>query len=829
MIRLLSLGRIKRAFFVLMVLLTLGGAVHGLANQDLPQNIKIIQVGGNNDFAPYEFIDAKGRASGYTVELMQAVLRQVGLEAEITLGPWQEMLKKLEDRQIDALTGLLYSEERGQRFDFSVPHTIISYAIFVRKGAPYNSIEALKNKEAVVVQDVYAHEWLKSNQFTSNVIMVQTPGEVLRQLSSGQHDFAVLPQLHGLELMRRMKLSNLETIGPPVLSQKFCFAVAAGHADLLAKLNEGLMLLQKSGDYDRLFLKWFSLYEQKTRYWRVGSRIGLVLLALMLLVIAWNLTLKKAVARKTIAVQKSRTLLSQIVEGMPMPTFVVDRANHLTHWNKACEVLTGASASQVLGTAGHNQFFYAEKRLPISQLVLEESAGSTLFTCTASRLVEGACELEFHFQREGRPSKWLYGTAATLRTPEGEVIGAIESWQDLTEYKRMEAQLIQSQKMEAIGTLAGGISHDFSNMLTAIMANTELARRASKSNSQAMDALQKVLDVCDHAKRLIRRILIFSRQSEVEIKPARIDALVNEAIDLIRATLPSAMKVERDIQSQALVSVDATQLHQVLMNLCANAAHAMGGRRGTLTIRLASLNLESEPLPEELSPERGPYVKISVSDTGHGIPEEIINRIFDPFFTTKKRGEGTGMGLSVSHGIIKRFGGAITVASRVGHGATFNIFLPAIQSDAELVPFAIEQMPKGKEHLLVVGHNAAPLTETLPKLERLGYRVTVRKNAQEAIELLQAQTEEINLIIAAGPPAEYMPTDELRAIKKVGPAIPIILAAGYGVDLEQSLAYQIGVEAVIREPIIVGELAGLLRKLLGQEEKEALIGAYNSK
>ena len=787
-----------------------------------PPQKRMIRVGGNNDFAPYEFADTDGRPNGYTVALMQAVAHQVGLEADITLGPWQEMLKKLEDKKIDALTGLLYSKERDEKFDFSVPHTIISYAIFVRKGEPYHAVDDLKNKQVIVVQDVYAHEWLKTNHFTSHIISVKGPREALYLLNAGQHDFAVLPRLQGLELIRQVGLKNIETIGPPVLTQKFCFAVTASNADLLAELNEGLVLFQKTGEYDRLFLKWFSLYEQKMRYWRYGLFIGLILFGAMSVIVVWNITLKKSVARKTKALQKSQALLSQIVQGLPMPTFVVDRSNNVTHWNKACESLTGVDADQVLGTSKHNSVFFGKRRLPLSQPILEKYSGGTLLACQASTLVEGAREMEFQFQREGRQSKWLYGTAAALRAPDDEVIGAIESWQDISEYKRLEAQLIQTQKMEAIGTLAGGISHDFNNMLTAIMANTELARQALKSDTKVLGILEKVLEICDHAKRLIRRILIFSRQTELEIKPGCIDIMVNEAIDLFRATLPSTIQIERVIQSSALVSVDVTQLHQVLMNLCANAAHAMESRSGTLTVRLTPVDQNNALLPGDLAPGRGPYVKLSVSDTGHGIPKAIIDRIFDPFFTTKKRGEGTGMGLSVSHGIVKRFGGAITVDGRVGHGTTFNIFLPVIPDEAESALFNIEKIPKGRERLLVVSSNVKPMPDTLPKLESIGYQLTVCENAQKAIALMESAADGFDLVIVVSPPPDYVSDDGLRAIKKVRPGLPIILTVGYGVDIEGTLATQMGVDAVIRESIIFGELAELLRKLLDQEEKEAI-------
>ncbi|HSO20345.1 MAG TPA: ATP-binding protein, partial [Desulfosarcina sp.] len=292
------------------------------------------------------------------------------------------------------------------------------------------------------------------------------------------------------------------------------------------------------------------------------------------------------------------------------------------------------------------------------------------------------------------------------------------------EKKALGRQLRQAQKMEAVGTLAGGIAHDFNNILSAVIGFTEMAMEDAGQDAFLHHNMEQVLQAGLRAKHLVQQILTFSRQSEHEMRPVQLRRIIQEACDLLRASLPTTIEIKTDIRTDAFIMGDPTQMHQVLMNLCTNAGHAMRDRGGRLTITLR------EAAAEEIREKRLPgmtaeaYLALTVADTGHGIPGNILDRIFDPFFTTKEHTEGTGMGLSVAHGIVKSHRGSIDVESRTGEGSLFRIYLPRVVTDAQEENRAAAALPEGTERVLFVDDEAMLVDMSRQILQRLGYRVT---------------------------------------------------------------------------------------------------------
>ncbi len=390
-----------------------------------------------------------------------------------------------------------------------------------------------------------------------------------------------------------------------------------------------------------------------------------------------------------------------------------------------------------------------------------------------------------------------------------------EQKQAQEEKKNLEYQLQQAQKMEAIGTLAGGIAHDFNNILSVIIGYTELILMNAQVDSEVRQNLKEIFSASKHARDMVKQILAFSRQNKQERKPIQVAHIVKEALKMLRASLPATISIQQKIEKNTgIIEADPTQIHQVLMNLCTNAAHAIDEKDGELEIRLANVDLERNAAAKIPDLYPGPFLKLSVRDTGDGIAPEALPQIFNPYFTTKEKGEGTGLGLAVVQGIIKSLNGAITVDSEVGKGSTFHVYLPTIKrelADEEEIP---KPLPMGYERILFVD-DEQPLVEIGKQmLERLGYKVDTRTSSIEALNLFKADPSRFDLVITD----IVMPnmTGDRLSDKLIGirPDIPIVLCTGYSEKFTHKHASEKGIEAFLMKPLVMQDLASTVRQAL---------------
>jgi PAS domain S-box-containing protein len=382
------------------------------------------------------------------------------------------------------------------------------------------------------------------------------------------------------------------------------------------------------------------------------------------------------------------------------------------------------------------------------------------------------------------------------------------------EKRKLEARLQRGQKMETIGTLAGGIAHDFNNILATIMGFTEISLCNVEKDTQLYTNLQQVLQAVGRAKDLIKQILTFSRQTAQERKPVLVKLIVNEALRLLRASLPSTIQIHGDVQSDALVLADPTQIHQILMNLCTNAGHAMREEGGVLEVKLVNVKLDADCTACHLDMKPGASLNLTVSDTGCGMPPEVLDRIFDPFFTTKETGEGTGMGLSVVHGIVRAMSGAITVYSEPGQGSTFKVYFPVIEKRLEPQVSDVEAVPTGSERILFIDDEPALADIGKQTLETLGYDVTTRTSSIEALELFKTRPDRFDLVITDMTMPNMTGDNLAGELIRIRPEIRVILCTGYSAKVNEQQAMALGIRAFVWKPVVRREIATAIRKVL---------------
>jgi two-component system cell cycle sensor histidine kinase/response regulator CckA len=400
-------------------------------------------------------------------------------------------------------------------------------------------------------------------------------------------------------------------------------------------------------------------------------------------------------------------------------------------------------------------------------------------------------------------------------------IGVVRTAKDITEQKNLEKQLRQAQKMEAVGTLAGGIAHDFNNILMTILMNIEFVLSKMKDDDLARSSLDLALKASYRAKDLIKQILTFSRKDDQVSHPLAIIPIVKESLKLLRSSLPSTIEMDEQIVAKAdTVLAAPTAIHQVVINLCTNAAHAMRRFGGKLTVALSESDISADdPVCDHLELKPGAYLKLSVQDTGCGMSADTIERIFEPFFTTKKPGEGTGMGLAAVHGIVSGIGGAISVASEVDKGAVFNVFLPKVAQKEAEQPETRDAAFRGNERLLVVDDEASLVLTMEMALGNLGYQVVGETDSRQALKTFAAAPDQFDLVVTDQTMPHMTGMELAQHMLALRPDLPIILCTGFSQSVTEEKTQAIGIRELFLKPVSIIQLSDKINVLLNNFTK----------
>ena len=438
--------------------------------------------------------------------------------------------------------------------------------------------------------------------------------------------------------------------------------------------------------------------------------------------------------------------------------------------------------------------------------------------------VQGTYHETYRIIRPDGSVRWIGSRAFPIKNEHGEVYRIAGIEEDITDQKRVEETLLktereyrQSSKMEAIGTLAGGIAHDFNNILTAILGYTELAIATTPKESRANRNLQEVLTAGHRAKHLVQQILTFSRQKGQERQTINIPQVVQEALKLLRPTIPTTIEIRQNIKSQAYILADPTQIHQVIVNLCTNAEYAMRESGGLLDITLDDVEINDTDSLDRPDLKPGPYIRLTVKDSGIGMSPEVVERMFDPFFTTKPFGEGSGMGLAVVHGIVTTHGGNIFVESAPGIGTKIAMYLPTIRTAIWDVMTNPNPIPLGKESILFVDDEETIVRLGQEFLTYLGYQVTIKTNSVEALDVFRSNPQQFDLVIT-DQTMPTMPGDALaRELLRIRPDLPVILCTGFSHIVSADKAKAMGIRGYLMKPLAIRDLAPIVRHVLDEQ------------
>jgi len=409
-------------------------------------------------------------------------------------------------------------------------------------------------------------------------------------------------------------------------------------------------------------------------------------------------------------------------------------------------------------------------------------------------------------------------TVSPIRDRSGRTIHAIAVERDMTQEVLFQERIRQWQKMEALGTLAGGIAHDFNNILLPILINTELILSGESPESPVARRLSQVHEAAQRGKEMVKQIITFSRQKEQKRLPVEIPPIIRESLKLLRVSVPKTIEISEKIETgSALAVADPTQIHQVLMNLGSNAAYAMREKGGLLEVGLSEISLDEAAAARHIDLRSGPYLRLTVRDSGHGMTPEVMGRIFEPFFTTKRQGEGSGMGLPVVHGIVKNHGGAITVESEPGKGSAFTIYLPRVIGTPEPVEDTSQPFPTGTERILFVDDEDIQVRAMNKLLEHLGYRVVGVSDARTALEVFRRRPGSFDLVITDQTMPHMAGIELVRELLRIQPGLPVILCTGYSETLNEEDALAAGVGAFVLKPFSVKEIAEAIRRVLSSK------------
>jgi len=782
-----------------------------------------LMVRGDRNYPPYEFNDENGEPQGFNIELIKAVAEVMGLNIKINLGKWNEVRTQLERGEIDILAGMTYSIERDKLVDFSVPHSIISFDIFMRKGQSIGSLDDAREKEIIVQEGGAMHDYLKKSNITKKIITVTDAPEALKILASGRHDCALLNKMQGHYFINKFKITNIKAAGVHIMPQEYCFAVKEGNEYLSSELNTGLNILKSTNRYKEIYNRWLGVYEKKVdllKYLKFFIVILLLFGILFGLNLLWSYQLRKKIREKTKELRKSEERYRSIFENATEGIFQTTPDGRFIDANPALARLFGFNLPKdfmdYYKDIGRQQYHNPDDR-EIYKGILEKYGFIKGFE---TQLVD----------KNGKPF-WVTINAHEVTDEdgntlyyEGTVVDITERKQREEQFKNLNQQFMQAQKMEAIGRLAGGIAHDFNNILTVIQGSCELALFDMKNFENLKKRIEDIKNAADKAGSLTRQLLAYSRRQVMEMKVININDLIINLEKMLKRLIGEDILLTTFFQEDIdMIKADPQQIEQIIINLAINAKDAMP-KGGKLIIETKNIYLDNDYAKNHPGVKPGLHIMLSISDTGTGMTDVIKEHLFEPFFTTKEKGKGTGLGLSTVYGIVKQTGGHIWVYSELNKGTTFKIYFPCVHDkskDAKIEKMKeVEKPSGGNETILIIEDEEIVRESTGDMLTVLGFNVLKAANGNDALSLCNSYRDPIHLILLDVVMPGLSGPKLFEEVKKTHPESKLLFMSGYtdNIIVHHGILED-GIE-FIQKPFTVKEISKKIRGILDNINKE---------
>ncbi|MBN1864566.1 MAG: transporter substrate-binding domain-containing protein [Victivallales bacterium] len=761
---------------------------------ELPDRERLL-VGGDHNYPPFEFNDKRGIPKGYNVDLTHALAKATKLPLRVDLGPWDEMVRKLESGEIDLLQGMFYSPERAERFLFSDPHDTASYVSVVRAGtfSPPGSLDKLRGLRLAVQRGGFVFDSLSAAGLSDGFVLCASQEDVLAAVSSGRADCGLVVRITALKTIDLQGIAGLRLSGKPLVTAEYCYAARKDSASLISRINEGLRVLKDSGEYRSIRKGWFGPYEDEPLSVLDMLRDSAVLIVplglILLLALLWSWSLHRQVGRATRDVRQRGEFIRKILDNLPVGVAVNSLGPEVKfeYMNDRFVEIYRASRKEL---EKPDNFWEAVYRDPGLRREIRERVEADFSSGDVSRMHWE----EIPITREGEDTTYVNASCLPLEVGDGMVISTVI---DVTEQRRGEIereglrkQLERSQKLELVGQLAGGIAHDFNNALSVILGCAEMALDHPAGKAGADAHLKSILQAGRHAAKLTAQLLAFSRKQVMKPVTLDMNEVVGDFLDVLKHAVGEGIKIcWKPGDGLWHVKADISQLEQILTNLCVNARDAIesvADHKGEICIstRNDDLDFTFSEMHPDTSP--GEYVRLEISDNGCGMAPEVLEKIYEPFFTTKDLGKGTGLGMAVVYGIVRQHRGFIDIKSSPGGGSSISIYLPRdesaladgfrtdkVETDPEIM--------KGKTVLLVEDNSSIRvMVEEI--LKEKGMEVFGFPKPSEAIVFAEAHPKKIDLLISDMVMPEMGGEDVLAEILKKRPEIRCLFMSGYAAD-----------------------------------------------